>query len=215
MEYLYSLDPYLFYLSPLDATGLPSFFFLFFLAQDGFFKKTQSRIWIVYFMCVCGCFWHLSNGRDRQEVAGVSCQNFLSNVVQAPLHTNACRYFLPLFSLLYRHAPDRPHLHFCFPRCPRPPPAGSPGFCSPEVLWLYVTSVQLFLNICVLNVELGPGTLSRHVITKTHYGLISSGIATYTRCMTTVLKLLAVVRRDFSRWTMDTALVWLAKGCDA
>lgn len=50
-------------------------------------------------MCVSVCFWHLSNGRDRQEVGGACCQNFPSDTVQALLHTNACGDFLLLFSL--------------------------------------------------------------------------------------------------------------------
>lgn len=126
--------------------------------------------------------------RKRAEPAARTSCPVRCERSSSPTHAETFSFFS---SLSYRHAPDRPPLLLC-PR-PCPPPAGSPGFCSPEVLWLYATCVQLFPSFWVLNVELGPGTLSRHVNTKTHYGLISSGIATYTRCMTTVLKLLAVV----------------------
>lgn len=144
-------------------------------------------------VCVCVCVWHpmqwmgqAGSGRSLLSELPVQCG------ASAPPYKRMQTFFFSSLSLVSACTRrTSPPLLLC-PR-PRPPPAGRPGFCSPEVLWLYATSVHLFPGICVLNVELGPGTLSRHVNTKTHYGLISSGIATYTRCMTTVLKLLAVV----------------------
>lgn len=150
-------------------------------------------MWIISFVCVCVCVghpmqWTGQAGSRRSLLPELPVQCGAS----APPYKRMRRLSSSLLSLVSA-CTRQTSPPLLLPLCPCPPSAGSPGFCSPEVLWLYATSVQLFPSICVLNVELGPGTLSRHVNTKTHYGLISSGIATYTRCMTTVLKLLAVV----------------------